>query len=251
MEIRVDVQGVSCHGSAPERGDNAIYKMAEILTNVRDLNENDAADDKEIKGLVKMLDEKFNPQHKEANFLGRGTVTTSQIFFTSPSRCAVADSCSISLDRRMTAGETWESCLEEIRQLPAVKKYNATVSMYDYDRPSYTGLVYPIECYFPTWVIPEDHAVTKAMEEAYTNLYGNSRSGSVQTNEMRKARPLTDKWTFSTNGVSIMGRNGIPVIGFGPGAEAQAHAPNEKTWKEDLVKCAAVYAALPTIYKNK
>ena len=31
MEIRVDVQGVSCHGSAPERGENAIYKMADIL----------------------------------------------------------------------------------------------------------------------------------------------------------------------------------------------------------------------------
>lgn len=248
MEIRVDVQGVSCHGSAPERGDNAIYKMAEILMNIRDLNENDAADDKEVKGLVKMLDEKYNPQWKEANFLGRGTVTTSQIFYTSPSRCAVADSCSISLDRRMTAGETWESCLEEIRQLPAVKKYNATVSMYNYDRPSYTGLVYPIECYFPTWVIPEDHIVTKAMEEAYEGLYGTERLGSVETIEARKARPLTDKWTFSTNGVSIMGRNGIPVIGFGPGAEAQAHAPNEKTWKEDLVRCAAVYAALPTVY---
>ncbi len=248
MEIRVDVQGVSCHGSAPERGDNAIYKMAEILTNVRDLNENDAADDKEIKGLVKMLDEKYNPEWKEANFLGRGTVTTSEIFFTSPSRCAVADSCSISLDRRMTAGETWESCLDEIRALPAVKKYNATVSMYQYDRPSYTGLVYPIECYFPTWVIPEDHAVTKAMEEAYKGLYGTTRSGAANADEMRKARPLTDKWTFSTNGVSIMGRNGIPCIGFGPGAEAQAHAPNEMTWKEDLVKCAAVYAALPTAY---
>ena len=65
---------------------------------------------------------------------------------------------------------------------------------------------------------------------------------------MRKARPLTDKWTFSTNGVSIMGRNGIPCIGFGPGAEAQAHAPNEKTWKQDLVTCAAVYAALPCCY---
>lgn len=248
MEIRVDVQGVSCHGSAPERGDNAIYKMAEILMNIRDLNENNAADDKEIKGLVKMLDEKYNSEWKEANFLGRGTVTTSQIFYTSPSRCAVADSCSISLDRRMTAGETWESCLEEIRNLPAVKKYNATVSMYNYDRPSYTGLVYPIECYFPTWVIPEDHIVTKAMEESYEVLYGTTRSGAAVTDEMRKARPLTDKWTFSTNGVSIMGRNGIPVIGFGPGAEAEAHAPNEKTWKEDLVKCAAVYAALPTIY---
>lgn len=252
MEIRVDVQGVSCHGSAPERGDNAIYKMAEILTNIRDLNENDASDDKEIKGLVKMLDEKYNPEWKEANFLGRGTVTTSEIFFTSPSRCAVADSCSISLDRRMTAGETWESCLEEIRQLPAVKKYGATVSMYNYERPSYTGLVYPIECYFPTWVIPEDHEVTKAMEEAYKNLYGEERIGSKETVEMRKARPLTDKWTFSTNGVSIMGRNGIPCIGFGPGAEAQAHAPNEKTWKQDLVTCAAVYAALCTVYtQNK
>ena len=250
MEIRVDVKGVSCHGSAPERGDNAIYKMADILQDIRALNENDADDATEIKGLVKMLDPKYNPEYEEANFLGRGTVTTSQIFYTSPSRCAVADSCAISLDRRMTAGETWESCLDEIRALPSVKKYgdDVTVSMYNYERASYTGCVYPIECYFPTWVIPKDHAVTTALEEAYKGLYGTERVGNAETEAMRKARPLTDKWTFSTNGVSIMGRNGIPCIGFGPGAEAQAHAPNEKTWKIDLVRCAAVYAALPTVY---
>ena len=253
MEIRVDVKGVSCHGSAPERGDNAIYKMADILQDVRALNENDAADDKEVKGLVKMLDESYNAEWKEANFLGRGTVTVSEIFFTSPSRCAVADSCAVSLDRRMTAGETWESCLEEIRNLPSVKKYggDVTVSMYEYSRPSYKGLTYPIECYFPTWVIPEDHKVTASLEEAYKNLYGDVRIGAEETVAMRTARPLTDKWTFSTNGVSIMGRNGIPCIGFGPGAEAQAHAPNEKTWKQDLVTCAAVYAALPSIYCEK
>ena len=253
MEIRVDVKGVSCHGSAPERGDNAIYKMADILQDVRALNENDAADDKEVKGLVKMLDESYNAEWKEANFLGRGTVTVSEIFFTSPSRCAVADSCAVSLDRRMTAGETWESCLEEIRNLPSVKKYggDVTVSMYEYSRPSYKGLTYPIECYFPTWVIPEDHKVTASLEEAYKNLYGDARIGAEETLAMRTARPLTDKWTFSTNGVSIMGRNGIPCIGFGPGAEAQAHAPNEKTWKQDLVTCAAVYAALPSIYCEK
>ena len=250
MEIRIDVKGVSCHGSAPERGDNAIYKMADILQDVRALYENDAADETEIKGLVKMLDKKYNPEWEEANFLGRGTVTTSEIFFTSPSRCAVADSCAVSLDRRMTAGETWESCLDEIRALPSVKKYgdDVKVSMYEYSRPSWTELVYPIECYFPTWVIPKDHKVTSALEEAYHNLYGTERMGNAETEAMRKARPLTDKWTFSTNGVSIMGRNGIPCIGFGPGAEAQAHAPNEKTWKDDLVRCAAVYAALPTAY---
>ena len=250
MEIRVDVKGVSCHGSAPERGDNAIYKMADILLEIRALNENDADEKTSIKGLVKMLDEKYNPEWKEARFLGQGTVTVSQIFYTSPSRCAVADSCAVSLDRRMTAGETWESCLDEIRALPSVQKYgdDVEVSMYNYDRPSYTGCVYPIECYFPTWVIPEDHKVTKALEAAYKGLYGDKRLGNEETAPSRINRPLTDKWTFSTNGVSIMGRNGIPCIGFGPGAEAQAHAPNEKTWKDDLVRCAAVYAALPAMY---
>ena len=250
MEIRVDVKGLSCHGSAPERGDNAIYKMADILQDIRALNENDAADETQINGLGKMLDEKYNPEWEEARFLGRGTVTTSEIFFTSPSRCAVADSCSVSLDRRMTAGETWESCLDEIRALPSVKKYgdDVKVSMYEYSRPSWTELVYPIECYFPTWVIPKDHKVTKALEDAYKGLYGEERQGNDVTSQLRKSRPLTDKWTFSTNGVTIMGRNNIPCIGFGPGAEAQAHAPNERTWKDDLVRCAAVYAALPGNY---
>jgi putative selenium metabolism hydrolase len=214
MEIRVDVKGVSCHGSAPERGDNAIYKMAEILMEVKELNDR----------------LHYDP------FLGKGTLAVSEIFFTSPSRCAVADSCSISIDRRLTDGETYESALEEIRALPSVKKYNAEVSMYKYDRPSYTGLVYPTDCYFPTWVSPEDHITTQAMVEAYRGMYGE---------------PVVDKWTFSTNGVSIMGRFGIPCIGLGPGKEAQAHAPNEKTWKADLVKCAAIYAALPTCYRKR
>ena len=215
MEIRVDVKGVSCHGSAPERGDNAIYKMADILQEVRALND-------------KLLDN---------DFLGKGTLAVSEIFYTSPSRCAVADSCAISIDRRLTDGETYQLALKEIEKLPSVQKYHAKVSMYKYERPSYTGLKYPTDCYFPTWVIPADHPATKAMVEAYRGMYGE---------------PKVDKWTFSTNGVSIMGRYGIPCIGLGPGKEAQAHAPNERTWKADLVKCAAIYASMPSIYcENK
>ncbi|MFC6170061.1 YgeY family selenium metabolism-linked hydrolase [Loigolactobacillus jiayinensis] len=250
MEIRVDVKGISCHGSAPERGDNAIYKMADILQDVRDLNNNGENESTAIRGLSKMLNEKNNPKWQEARFLGRGSITASQIFFSSPSRCAVADGCSVSLDRRMTSGETWESCLEEIRQLPAVQKYgdDVEVSMYDYDRKSYTGLSYPIECFFPTWVIPENHPVTEALVDVHKQMFGDVRQGPADQIEMRKPRPLLDKWTFSTNGVTIMGRNNIPCIGYGPGAEDQAHAPNERTWKEDLVRCATVYAALPTVY---
>ncbi|MDR2632497.1 MAG: YgeY family selenium metabolism-linked hydrolase [Treponema sp.] len=211
MEIRVEVQGVSCHGSAPERGDNAIYKMGEII------------------GEIKALNERL----KNDPFLGKGTLAISQIYFSSPSRCAVADMCAISIDRRLTQGETYISALDEIKALPTVTKYGATVIMYQYDRPSYTGVVYPIDCYFPTWVIPEDAPATQAMVQAYQGMYG---------------KPKVDKWTFSTNGVAIMGRNGIPCIGFGPGKEEEAHAPNEKTWKVDLVRCAAVYAALPSVY---
>jgi putative selenium metabolism hydrolase len=213
MEIRVEVKGVSCHGSAPERGDNAIYKMGEIIGEVKELNNH----------------------LKDDSFLGKGTLAVSQIYFSSPSRCAVADMCAISIDRRLTWGETYQSALREIAALPTVRKYKAKVTMYRYDRPSYTGVVYPIDCYFPTWVIPEDAKPTKAMVRAYEGMFG---------------KPKVDKWTFSTNGVSVMGRNKIPCIGFGPGKEEQAHAPNEKTWKADLVRCAAVYAALPGVYTS-
>ena len=95
MEIKVATRGISCHGSAPERGDNAIYKMADIIKDV----------------------EKLNDRLKNDDFLGKGTVTVSQIFHKSPSRCAVADGCWISLDRRLTDGETYKSALAEIEAL--------------------------------------------------------------------------------------------------------------------------------------
>ena len=212
MEIKVSTKGISCHGSAPERGDNAIFKMGSILQEVEALS-------------GQLLDDPF---------LGKGTLTVSEIFFSSPSRCAVADGCSISIDRRLTNGETYQSALEEIRALDAVKKADAKVEMYTYDRPSYTGLVYPTKSYFPTWVLDEDHIVCQATVDAYTSLF--------------KKEPLVDKWTFSTNAVSIMGRYNIPCIGFGPGHEDQAHAPNEITFKDELVKACAMYAAIPQRY---
>lgn len=214
MEIKVTTHGISCHGSAPERGDNAIYKMGPILNELKALHEN-------------LLDN---------DFLGKGSLTVSEIFFSSPSRCAVADRCTISIDRRLTDGETWEYALQQIKNLPLVKLAKADVAVYDYTKPSYTGLVYPTKSYFPTWVIKEEHPACQTLVEGYKGLFGE--------------KALVDKWTFSTNGVSIMGRYGIPCIGFGPGHEDQAHAPNEKTWKNELVKSAAMYAVIPTIYMD-
>ncbi len=215
MEIKVEVKGVSSHGSAPERGDNAIFKMGRILGELEELH-----------GRLKTDD-----------FLGKGSLTVSEIFYTSPSRCAVADGCTISIDRRLTAGEDKELALQQIRDLPAAKAADAQVSMYTYDKPSYTDLVYPTDCYFPAWVIPQDHPATQSAVATYKNLFDEE--------------PRVDKWTFSTNGVSITGMFGIPCVGFGPGKESEAHAPNEKTWKADLVRCAAFYAALPLTYLER
>ncbi|EFC91001.1 M20/DapE family protein YgeY [Dethiosulfovibrio peptidovorans DSM 11002] len=215
MEIKVETGGISCHGSAPERGENAIYKMAPIVMELRALHEN----------------------LKDDDFLGKGSLTISQIFHKSPSRCAVADGCTISIDRRLTWGETWEGALQEVRNLPAVKEAEAEVSLYTYERPSWTGLVYPTDCYFPAWKLEEEHPACRTLVDGYRRLFDRE--------------PVVDKWTFSTNGVSIMGRHGIPVIGFGPGKEEEAHAPNEKTWKSHLVTCAAMYAVIPGIYVDE
>ncbi len=215
MEIKVSTHGVSCHGSAPERGENAIFKMGPILNDLQELAKN---------------------LHEDP-FLGKGTLTVSEIFSKSPSRCAVADGCSISIDRRLTHGETHTGAIEEIENLPSVKQAGATVEMYEYKEASYTGLVYPTKAYFPSWLIDEDHVATQTLVETYKDLF--------------KEEPLVDRWTFSTNGVSIMGRYGIPCVGFGPGHEIEAHAPNEKTEKDHLVKAAAMYAAIPKMYLNQ
>ena len=215
MEIKITTSGISCHGSAPERGENAILKMAPILNELKDLGE-------------KIIDN---------DFLGKGTITVSEIFYTSPSRCAVPDSCTISIDRRLTFGETYESALEQIRNLNSVKNSNAKVELYDYGKKSYTGLLYSTTSFFPTWLIPEEHEVCQTLVDTYQLLF--------------KTTPIVDKWIFSTNGVSIMGRYDIPCIGFGPGHEEQAHSPNERTWKSEIVKSAAMYSLIPLIYLEK
>ena len=103
--------------------------------------------------------------------------------------------------------------------------------MPEYAQEAYTGKLYKQELYFPTWKIPADHPLVLSGVDAYKDLYG--------------AAPVVDKWTFSTNCVAICGRHKIPCIGFGPGDEAQAHAPNEINRIGDLEKASAFYSALP------
>jgi putative selenium metabolism hydrolase len=206
MEIEIETTGVSCHGSAPERGVNAIYKMAPILRDI----------------------EKLNARLKPRAPLGKGTVTISHIRSRSPSLCAVADGCVIHLDRRLTVGENERSAVAEIRALPSVEKAGAVVRVLEYAVPSYTGLTYPTKKYYPTWEMPESRREVKVARAAYAEVFGSE--------------PTVGHWTFSTNGIATAGMHKVPTIGFGPGHEHFAHAPNECVEVEHLVRAAAFYA---------
>jgi putative selenium metabolism hydrolase len=212
MEIGVTTRGVSCHGSAPERGKNAVYMMARIVGEIERLNERIGSD----------------------AFLGKGTVTVTFIECDTPSLCAVPDRAYIHLDRRLTRGETRESAVAEVKEAIKRAGVEATVEVLRYSVPSYAGLVYETEKYYPTWVLEENHPLCKA---------------SVETcRRMLAKEPKVDKWTFSTNGVATMGMMGIPTIGFGPANEVYAHTVEDQVPVDHLVKAAAFYAAFPTVY---
>lgn len=209
MEIQVEVRGLSCHGSAPERGDNAIYKISRIALEIEKLHERLATDP----------------------FLGKGSICVTQVFFTGPSQCAVPDSAMLHLDRRLTHGESREKALEEVREAARLAGCpDAEVCVPEYREVSHQGLVYPMEKYYPTWVLPEESPWLGLAVGAYESVLGRP--------------PLVDKWTFSTNGVAIAGLEGLPCLGLGPGDERLAHAPNEHCPVDELNEAAAFYAGL-------
>ena len=213
MEFEISFTGVSAHGSAPERGSNAIYMAARTCLGIDALGAELASDP----------------------FLGRGSITVTRMNSSAPSLCAVPDGASIHVDRRLTWGETAESAGNELRALADGLALTPAVSIEvpRYEVPSYRGTVYPREQYFPPWKIETGHPLYRA---------GLAAAAAAGVDDSGIGR-----WTFSTNGVSICGRHGIPCIGFGPGDEPMAHAPNERVPIGHLEKAAMFYALLPSM----
>ncbi len=208
-EISVTFKGRSCHASAPERGDNALYKALPFIQGVERLNEE--------------LKTRPDP------FLGPGSITVTNISTRTASLNAVPDQCDLYLDRRMHPAETKEVVLNELRTLPNAQFAEIVVPMYEV--PSYTGFVFPVEKIFPAWALAEDHPYVQAGKVTFESCYG------------RPAK--TGKWVFSTNATYWMGKAGIPAIGFGPGEEHWAHTTLDQVPAAEVVQCADFYAMLP------
>jgi putative selenium metabolism hydrolase len=215
MEIGVTIKGASCHASMPERGDNALSKMARAVRAV----------------------EEMAPRLADDAFLGKGTIAPTYTEVKTPSLCAIPDHAYLHLDRRVTTGETAASALAEVRGALDRAGIAATVDLLKYDTPSYTGLRYPVDKYFPTWCLGENDPLLRVAVETYETLF-------------RRAPEVT-RWTFSTNGVGIMGTSGVPCFGFGPAAEEDAHTVNDRCPIEHLTTSAAFYALLPTVWLGR
>ncbi len=204
-QILLKTHGVSAHGSAPEKGVNAVYEMAEIIQRVEQTNRNLPV----VGGM-------------------RGTLVLSRISSISASLNAVPSECAIYLDRRTVPGETEADIRKEMDQLIAGK--NASWEIGTLHRKSWTGMDIRYEPFHSAWKIDLGHKLTQACVAAYEDQFGQTPAAF-------------DFWDFSTNAVTPVSL-GIPTIGFGPGEYKLAHMRDERCEVRQIIDACGFYARL-------
>jgi putative selenium metabolism hydrolase len=203
-QIKIIMEGVSAHGSAPEKGVNAVYKMAQIIQRVEALSD----------GLICGGDL-------------TGTVVLSNIASVTASLNAVPAKCVIDLDRRLVEAEDEAFIRREMDAL--IDGTDATWEIGTVHRKSWTGLEVAYTPFHPAWSIDLEHELAQAAVNAYQSLFN--------------AAPKIMKWDFSTNAVASVGM-GIPTIGYGPGDPKRAHMKDEHCSVEEIMDACQFYTAL-------
>ncbi|WP_022667477.1 YgeY family selenium metabolism-linked hydrolase [Desulfospira joergensenii] len=203
-QVAVKTRGISAHGSAPEKGLNAIYEMAEIITRIEQTGNR----------LMKSREP-------------RGTLVASRISSLSESLNAVPFECEIYLDRRMVTGETLETLEKEMDAI--VRGRNASWKIGTLKRKSWTGMDVTYEPFHTAWEIDPGHDLTKACIKTFQTIF--------------RKDPEPDYWDFSTNAVTPVAM-GIPTIGFGPGEYKLAHMVNENCETRQISDACKFYSAV-------
>lgn len=215
VEMQVTAKGKSAHAASNFLGVNAIYKLLPIIAGVRDLD----------------------PTLRSHDFLGKGTITVSDMRVSTVSINAVPDEASIFIDRRVTFGDTVESALAEVQAIiDRSGERDMALEMLTYDEPSWNGYRFKLDKYFPAWAYEESHPLVSAALAATEAVFGQ-RAG-------------TGKWAFSTNGTYWAGKAKIAAIGFGPGDEVHAHSVLDQVPLDDVVRATSFYAALPAFIER-
>ena len=212
LEATITTKGVSAHGAHADHGVNALYKMAPIISDVEELNTRLAHDD----------------------FLGTGSVIVSYIECTTPSLNAVPDSARITIDRRLTVGETQETALAELRSLPHLG--DAEVELLDYDETSWTGLRARQSKYYPTWVLDEEHPLVQGVADAAAEVLAGSPEDLPLALLHKRRRHH--------------GRSGHPDGRLRPGLEELAHTTREHVKVDDVTVASCLQPDSGRVTRN-
>ena len=202
VQTRVTTHGVSAHASAPEKGVNAVYEMAEIIRRVEALN-------KEL-----------------GTREGAGTIVLSHISCETASLNAVPSACEIYLDRRLRLGESTAQVRAELDALVAGK--NAEWTPGTLIHQSWTGRELVYEPMHEPWIIEKEHPLTRCLIAAHESVFGC-------------APERWDFWDFGTNAIVPVSM-GVPTIGFGPGEYKLAHMRDERCSVEKVWEACRFYA---------
>lgn len=201
-EIKVTSHGKTAHSSNPEQGTNAITRILPFL-------------DK--------LQGRTPPRHVQ---LGEGiSVVTDVISSPFPGCSVIPDKCTVTIDRRLLAGEEEESVLREHRSLAA----DVSVEIAEQSAACYTGEVIASRRFYPAWLMEVDHPVVQLALKALHHQGIASRISTYQ---------------FCTNGSYSAGVANVPTIGFGPSFEHLAHTADEYIEIDQLIQSAKGYYAI-------
>lgn len=207
-EVVVETFGKPAHSANPEAGVNAVYKMAGLVSRIREI----PTSSHEIlgRGILELTDIKSSPY---------------------PGASVVPDYCRATYDRRLLIGETRDTVLQPIRALiEAMRKddpeFVAKVSFATGTEKCYTGADIEGERFFPGWLYDDQNEFVQA---AYSGL----REAGLN--------PQITQYSFCTNGSHYAGEAGIKTIGFGPSRENLAHTIDEYIEVDQLLKATAGY----------
>lgn len=205
-EIHLETVGRPSHSSAPHLGRNAVLDMLRVIAAVESIQ---------------------LPSHR---LMGPAILALTDIISDPyPGHSVIPSICRATYDRRLLPGESAEDVLSVIsgRSELADIRLNATIGVGEYT--SHTAYKFVQKKFFPAWELPEEDGFVQSALSALHNSGIEAETGAYR---------------FCTNAAFSAGVAGIPTLGFGPGAERDAHVINEKLQLHELLAAAQGYAAI-------
>lgn len=206
--IVVQVDGVSVHGSVPEKGVNPHYILASFISRLKDC------------------------PLPQSEIYGRASVAPTLYVSDQSSTNVTPGRCKLHLDYRSIPGEDpkevagrFALMLEECLSFGS----EADVHIPRFEARCYTGYSEPMDSVIPSYGLEEDHPLVAEARACLQQALGKEVN--------------VGKWDFATDGGHLMNA-GIPTIGFSPCQEEFAHTNRDRVSVEMMVEAVAGYCAL-------